>query len=365
MSQQKHVVIAMSGGVDSSVAAALLVRQGYQVTGLMMRLWSEDTVGAENRCCSLEAVEDARRVAHQLDIPFYLINAEKPFKQHVVDLFTEEYAAGLTPNPCLSCNRHIRFTFLINKALALGADYLATGHYARVAVGDHGNYQLLRGVDSHKDQSYVLHMLTQAHLPHVLFPVGEYNKPQIRQLARDFDLPVAEKSESMELCFLKDNNYRRFFAEHRPERVVPGPIRHVDGRILGEHQGLPNYTIGQRKGLGIAYHEPLYVLQLEGVNNTLVVGPEHLLGQQGLLARQVSWVEGVPEGPIQAQVKIRAKAADALAWVEPLPGGLARVRFDQPQRAIAPGQGAVFYDGDVVLGGGIIQKIEQVEPEVA
>lgn len=349
-----RVVVAMSGGVDSSVAAALLVEQGYEVIGVMMRLWSEPAPTAENKCCSLEAVDDARRVAARLGIAFYLLNFEQVFKRHVVDFFTDEYAAGRTPNPCLACNRHIRFRFLLQHALSLGADAMATGHYARVLQRD-GRYHLLKGVDPAKDQSYVLHMLGQVELSRVSFPIGGYPKSEVRAMAAARGLPVASKHDSMELCFLADNNYRRFLHEHAPDALVPGPIVGTDGAILGQHGGRPLYTLGQRKGLGIATGAPLYVIGTDSAHNTVIVGDREGLYRDRLTVRDVSWTADTPpDAPIPVEVKIRYKATGAPATVYPLGHDCAEVVFAAPQRAITPGQGAVFYDGDETLGGGII-----------
>ncbi|MFN8496291.1 MAG: tRNA 2-thiouridine(34) synthase MnmA [Anaerolineae bacterium] len=355
MSHKKgqRVVVAMSGGVDSSVAAALLVEQGYDVIGIMMRLWSEPDPTAENKCCSLEAVDDARRVAYGLGIPFYLLNFERVFKQWVVDFFTREYAAGRTPNPCLACNRHIRFRFLLQHALSLGATAMATGHYARVDQVD-GRYRLLKGVDAAKDQSYVLHMLTQRELPHVMFPIGGYTKPEVRRMAEARGLPVASKHDSMELCFLADNNYRRFLHEHAPDALAPGPIVSAAGETLGAHGGLPLYTIGQRKGLGIAAGEPLYVVGTDAARNAVIVGDASHLYRERFVVRDVSWTNGAPDAPMAAEIKVRYKATPTPGVVTPLPDGRVEVALAEPQRAITPGQGAVFYEGDAVLGGGII-----------
>jgi len=354
------VVVAMSGGVDSSVAAALLVEQGYDVIGMMLRLWADPTVedGAENRCCSLEAVDDARRVAAILNIPFYLINAEPEFKSHVVDFFIQEYVAGRTPNPCLNCNRYVRWQFLLNRALALDAVAMATGHYARVERREaNGQFVLLKALDLQKDQSYVLHVLGQHELAHALFPLGAYTKVAVREMARQRGLPVAEKRESQELCFLADNDYRRFLGTYAPAALVPGAILDTEGRMLGQHHGLPLYTIGQRKGLGIALGEPRYVLALDRNRNALIVGPEQALARHELMARNVNWISGAPPPElIRVEAKIRYRATPAPATVTPLPDARARVEFDVPQRAVTPGQAVVFYQGDVCLGGGIIEK---------
>jgi tRNA-uridine 2-sulfurtransferase len=354
-----RVVVAMSGGVDSSVAAALLVEQGYDVVGMMMRLWSEETVagGAHNRCCTPDQMADARRIAARLGIPFYVLDTKEVFRNTIVEFFIDQHRQGVTPNPCLECNRHIRFHFLQQNALALDADYLATGHYARVARGDDGRYVLKKGLDDHKDQSYVLSVMGQEQLAHALFPVGEYAKAEVRQIAERFGLPTASKKDSQDLCFIGDNNYRRFLTDYAPDVMVPGPIVRKNGEVVGQHTGLVNYTIGQRKGLGINSQEPLYVVGINPHRNAVIVGTVDDLGQSFLTAKRVNWVSGeIPAEPFRAQVKIRYKAKPVSAWVEPLPDARIAVRFDEPLRDITPGQGAVVYDGDYVLGGGIIER---------
>jgi tRNA-uridine 2-sulfurtransferase len=359
----ERVVIAMSGGVDSSVAAALLKQEGYEVVGLMLRLWSEPASEscALNRCCSPEAMDQAQRVAELLDFPFYVIDAQSLFKTRVVDPFVKSYAASLTPNPCLECNRYVRWDFLLNKALSLGAQYLATGHYAQVRppTGEPptGGYQLLKGVDDKKDQSYVLSVMQPAHLAHAVFPVGALLKPQVRALARDLQLPVAERPESQDLCFLADGDYRRFIREQVPEAVRPGPIVRLEGQQIGTHAGLPMYTIGQRKGIGVAGARALYVIGMRPETNTLVVGTEAELGGDRLTAFPVNWISGTPPtAPFRAQVKIRYKSVPAWATVTPRPDRTAEVVFDHRLRDITPGQAAVFYDEQVCLGGGMIMR---------
>ncbi|HEU5344286.1 MAG TPA: tRNA 2-thiouridine(34) synthase MnmA [Ktedonobacterales bacterium] len=367
-----RVVVGMSGGVDSSVAAALLKEQGYDVIGIMLRLWSEPPVigddgvevVAENKCCSLESVNDARRVAAALDIPFYVINVEQPFQRTIVDFFFDEYAAGRTPNPCLRCNRHIRFTLLLERALALGAEYLATGHYARVDDDPAtGQRRLRQGVDAAKDQSYMLHVLSQNQLRHALFPLGEYTKPQVRALAAERGLPVATKAESQEICFVAANDYRGFmrrYAETTGRAAPrPGPILDAAGKQVGQHQGLAYYTVGQRKGLGVTAREPLHVLRLDPAQNAVVVGSAAELARDAFTVRQTTWTsDSAPSAPFTAQVKLRYKAPLVGATITPLAEGRAEVRLDAPARAITPGQAAVFYggaEGDEALGGGLIE----------
>ncbi len=349
------VVVAMSGGVDSSVAAALLKQQGYDVTGMMLRLWSETGREESNRCCTPDSMALARRVAAKLDIPFYVVDAKDVFRSTVVQAFLDGYAAGRTPNPCLVCNRLIRWGVLLEHALALGADYLATGHYARMK-DESGKMKLLRAVDREKDQSYVLHILNQEQLSRSLFPIGEYPKAQIRGFAESFGLPTAKRPDSQDLCFLAGGDYRDFLRRNAPQIGRPGPITDRDGKVLGEHQGLAYYTIGQRKGLGVASSVPLYVLAKDAATNTLVVGSEEELGSRELIARDVDWISGeAPKESFRAHVKTRYTAKEAAATVTPLEGGRVEVRFDAAQRDITPGQAAVFYAGEVVLGGGMIR----------
>lgn len=354
------VVVAMSGGVDSSVAAALLVEQGYNCIGVMMRLWAEmgEGKGSTNKCCSLESVHDARRVADQLGIPFYLINVEQPFKQHVVDFFIDGYSAGVTPNPCIECNRHIRFDYLLNYARRLGADYLATGHYARLRHLPDGTVHLLKAVDEQKDQSYVLSVMGQAELRDVLFPIGDYPKAEIRRIAAACGLPIASKHDSMDLCFIFDDDYRRFLRDWTTDAMRPGLIVDRRGQIYGEHEGLPGYTIGQRKGLGISgASEPMYVLQLDHATNTLIVGTVDELGRSQLVATGVNWTLDVPPvAGLRAQCKIRYRARAVPCTLVPQSTGEVLVQLDEPLRDVTPGQGAVFYLDDLCLGGGMIAR---------
>lgn len=359
----KKVVVAMSGGVDSSVAAALLKKQGYEVVGMMLRLWSEPGKENSNRCCTPDAMAMARRVAALLDIPFYAIDAKEIFYSQVVQSFLDGYKHGITPNPCLVCNRVIRWKFLLEHALTIGAEYLATGHYVRLGTKPQlssdnelaQRVQLMKSVDKAKDQSYVLHVLTQEQLGKAIFPIGNYKKDEIRQLAEQFRLPTASRADSQDLCFLAGEDYRGFMIRNAPENIIPGDIVNKNGDLLGKHEGLFFYTIGQRKGLGLSSSIPLYVLSKNFADNTLVVGSENELGRSELKAEHINWISGIPpKDKFRAEVKIRYTAREAWANISPLKGGEVIVRFDKPQRDITAGQAAVFYDGDIVLGGGLI-----------
>lgn len=353
----KYIAIAMSGGVDSSVAAALLLQQGYQVIGLMLHLWNEPGAETTNRCCTPDDMTLARRVAAQLDIPFYTLDARQMFYDTVVQSLLDGYAKNITPNPCLTCNRQLRWGFLLQQALSLGTDALATGHYARLQQDENGLVQLLRATDQHKDQSYVLHLLDQQQLQHTILPLGGYTKSQVRQIARQLGLPVSERPDSQDLCFLGQSDLGTFLLRHAPQTAKPGPILDQDGRQLGEHRGLAFYTIGQRKGLGIAAPQPLYVLMKDPHQNALIVGVEDALGRSALCARQANWIAGQPPPvPFRAQVKIRYKASEAWGWVTPEADDTFRIQFEHPLRDITPGQSAVIYDGETCLGGGIISE---------
>jgi tRNA-uridine 2-sulfurtransferase len=361
------IAVAMSGGVDSSTVAALLARQGRSVVGLTMQLWNQRRMpelapegGTTGRCCSLDDVYDARRVAEQVGIPYYVINFEEQFEERVVAPFVHEYLAGRTPIPCTLCNNYIKFDRFLEMADAVGAHHIATGHYARVRECD-GRYQLLRAVDPSKDQTYFLFGLTQQQLARTLFPLGEMTKAEVRALARSFDLAVAAKGDSQEICFVPNGDYAGFLTawlRERGERVPPssGPIVNIDGRTLGAHAGVHHFTVGQRRGLGIAAGEPLYVIRTDPQSQQVVVGGQQELLRSQLVAGEVNWISiPAPSEPVRAQVKIRNKHAGAAAWIEASSSGRVEVRFDEPQRAITPGQAAVFYQEDLVLGGGWIE----------
>lgn len=350
----------MSGGVDSSVTAALMVEAGYDVIAITMRLGMHDTIEIESdkpSCCSLEGVEDARRVATQLEIPFYAVNYEELFRQSIVDYFADEYVSGRTPSPCVICNQDLKFGKLLELATQLEVDYVATGHYARIEHDpETGRYTLRKGIDSRKDQSYFLFSLTQAQLRRALMPLGGYEKDEVRAVARRYQLRTAEKPESQELCFIADDNYKRFLKDRIPEKIQEGDIVDQGGRVLGEHQGIPFYTVGQRKGLGISAKTPLYVTELKVHDNTIVVGKNEDLSADTMQVEEVNLItmDKLTE-PIRAEVKIRYKDTGASATINPLSDTEVEVKFDQPRRAVTPGQAAVFYDGDTVIGGGWIK----------
>ena len=341
---QKQVAVAMSGGIDSSVAAALLKKQGYQVIGVTMHL-SDSEKGSDT-------IENAKRVANKLAIAHDGIDFGKPFWQQVITPFFSEYGRGRTPNPCIACNQYIKFGLLLNKVRQMGADYLATGHYARVEPCSIG-YRLLKAIDHSKDQSYFLYTLGQEQLRYLLLPMGNIYKSQARRMAREMGLANTARYESQDICFIPDNNYRSFIAEHIPSQ--PGDIIDTDGKILGKHKGLAYYTVGQRQGLGLASDKRLYVLKLDAKSNRLVVGSHDQLSSNKLVASQLSWISGkAPEDSRDITAKVRYKSPETAASLH-LNNGTAEVRFSQPQWAISPGQAIVFYQGEAVSGGGIIE----------
>jgi tRNA-specific 2-thiouridylase len=354
--KRPRVIVAMSGGVDSAVAAGLLARQGYEVIGVTMRLWTlndPDAPRHRRHCCSVEDTDDAREAAQALGIPHYVLNLERQFQESVVDYFCREYQRGRTPNPCLACNEHVKFNALLSRALALEADFLATGHYARI---DHvnGRHHLLRAVDGEKDQSYVLYMLGQAHLSRLLFPIGHHRKVEVRHLAADMGLPVAEKPESADICFIPDNDYRTFIAGRQGPQA--GDVRDGEGRIVGRHQGVAAFTVGQRRGLGVAMGGKRFVTAIDPARNLVTIGPAEELLADELWAEDARWVSGGPPplgAAVEAKIRYRTPAAPAELYPH---GEDARVLFREPQRAITPGQAVVFYQGEEVVGGGIIAR---------
>jgi tRNA-specific 2-thiouridylase len=351
------VVVAMSGGVDSSIAAALLVEQGYEVIGMMLRLWSEPGRETENRCCTPDSMAMAKKVASILNIPFYVIDAKKIFRETVVDYFLNGYAQGITPNPCLICNRQIRWGYLLEQAMMIEADFLATGHYVQLKKQKNKSIQLFRAVDKTKDQSYVLGILSQKQLRHTLFPVGGYTKVEIRDLARKYKLPVSTIKDSQDLCFLAGTDYRSFIKRYSNERQKQGDITNIKGEILGKHDGLAMYTIGQRKGLGISSPEPLYVIDKDISTNTLVIGMAEELGQDQLTASQVNWISGNPLlKSFRAKVKIRYQSPLTFGKITPINNDRFRVKFSRLLRDITPGQAAVIYKGEEVIASGIIDN---------
>jgi tRNA-uridine 2-sulfurtransferase len=352
-----RVVLAMSGGVDSSVAAHLLKEQGYEVIGLFMRTGAHgnDLERRAKTCCSATDAVDAQAVADRLDVPFYALDFERDFSR-IMDQFADEYVAGRTPNPCVLCNIWLKFGKLWSYGKQVGADFVATGHYARMVEGSDGRPRVARGLDTIKDQSYVLFGLRRELLPHVLLPVGGHTKTEIRQIARDLDLPVHDKPDSQEICFIPDDDYLRFVRERRPGLETSGEIVDEDGKTLGRHQGIEGFTIGQRRGLGVAVGEPRYVVQIEPNSNTVTVGRRARLEKAGLEASKFHWHTEPPDGPTRCLAQIRARHKAVPATVEPLADGQARVIFDQPQSAVTPGQVVAVYEGDLLLGGGWIDR---------
>ena len=348
--KMKKVLLGMSGGVDSSAAALVLQRAGYAVAGVTLSLQGEKTRRSD-------AVQDARRVAEKLGIEHRVIDLTEEFDRHVVAPFAADYLAGRTPNPCVACNRHIKFGAMLRYALAEGFDAVATGHYAVVEQDEAGRYQLYRA-QTEKDQSYVLYSLTQQQLAHVLFPLAAYAKDEVRALAGEAGLPVAQKPDSQEICFVQDNDYASFIRRYTGKEPPPGNFIDQAGNVLGTHKGITHYTIGQRKGLGISFGKPMFVTKIDPISNTVTLGENGSQYASSLIAGKVNLISAdTLEAPISAQVKVRYQAPPAPARLTPLDNGKIRVDFQEPQRSVTPGQAAVFYDGDLVLGGGIIETV--------
>lgn len=356
---KKKVVVGMSGGVDSSVAAYLLKEQGYDVIGVTMQIWQEDKEFEEREggCCSLSAVEDARRVADKLGIPFYVLNFRKSFKEKVIDYFVDEYIQGRTPNPCIACNKYLKFDELLRKAKSIGADYVATGHYATIEERN-GRYILVKSDDYRKDQTYALYNLTQEQLAHTLMPCGHYKKDRIREIAKEIGLDVHNKKDSEEICFVPDNNHGGYIEIAAPGKVKQGNFVDKEGNILGRHKGIVYYTIGQRKGLGLALGRPVFVTDINPYTNEVVIGPEEDIFKTELIAKDSNFILfDKLDVELRVQAKIRYSARPEEAIISPTEDGRVRVVFKEKQRAITKGQSVVFYNGNLVVGGGIIDEI--------
>ena len=351
----------MSGGVDSSVAAYLLKEQGYDVIGVTMQIWQDESTQIQEEnggCCGLSAVDDARRVAGELGIPYYVMNFKREFKEQVMDYFIGEYRLGRTPNPCIACNRYVKWEALLKRSLDIGADYIATGHYARIEQLANGRYAIKNSVTAKKDQTYALYNLTQEQLSHTLMPVGDYTKDEIRSIAEKINLRVANKPDSQDICFVPDGDYAGFIERYTGKSFEPGNFVDQEGHVLGQHKGIICYTIGQRKGLGLALQEPMYVCRIDPKTNTVVLGRDRDLWSKELTAKDFHWISGeVPTGTQRIKAKIRYRHQEQWANAEITGPDSIHLVFDEPQRAITCGQSVVLYDGDVVVGGGTINGL--------
>lgn len=356
----KKVVIGMSGGVDSSVGAYLLKEQGYDVVGVTMQIWQEEEAEIQEEnggCCGLSAVDDARRVAWELGIPYYVMNFRQEFKEHVIDYFVEEYIHGRTPNPCIACNRYVKWESLLKRSLDIGAEYIATGHYARIEQLPNGRYALRKSVTAAKDQTYALYNLTQYQLAHTLMPVGEYSKEEIRAIADRIHLQVASKPDSQEICFIPDHDYAKFIEEHSDTGLPEGNFVDLDGNVLGRHKGITHYTIGQRKGLNLSMKRPVFVVEIRPETNEVVIGDSEDVFSDTLRCDNLNWmaIDGLHGKEMQVTAKIRYSHKGAHCIIREVEDDVVECVFEEPQRAITPGQAVVFYDGDYVVGGGIIR----------
>lgn len=357
--EKRKVVVGMSGGVDSSVAAWLLKKQGYDVIGVTMQIWQDEDRQTEEEnggCCGLSAVDDARRVASKLEIPYYVMNFKKEFRKHVMDYFVDEYLNARTPNPCIACNRYVKWEALLKRSLDIGADYIATGHYARIEQLPNGRFALRKSATAEKDQTYALYSLTQEQISHTLMPVGEFTKDEIRAMARELDLQTANKPDSQEICFIPDHDYAKFIAEDTDKELPEGNFVDQNGRILGRHKGLIHYTIGQRKGLNLSMGRPVFVVELRPETNEVVIGDSQDVFSKTLRCSCLNWmaVDGLHGREMRFTAKIRYGHKGALCTVRELGPDLVECEFDEPQRAVTPGQAVVFYDGEYVAGGGTI-----------
>lgn len=356
----KRVVIGMSGGVDSSVGAYLLKEQGYDVVGVTMQIWQdEENVVQEEHggCCGLSAVDDASKVAWELGIPYYVMNFKQEFKDNVIDYFVEEYIRGRTPNPCIACNRYVKWESLLQRSLDIGAEYIATGHYARIELLSNGRYALKKSVTAAKDQTYALYNLTQYQLSHTLMPVGDYTKEEIRAMAEKMKLLVAGKPDSQEICFIPDNDYAKFIKENTDTSLPEGNFVDLDGNVLGRHKGITHYTIGQRKGLNLSMKRPVFVVEIRQSTNEVVIGDSEDVFSETLRCDCINWmaIDGLHGNEKRVLAKIRYSHNGAFCTICEVEDGLVECVFEEPQRAITPGQAVVFYDGDYVVGGGIIR----------
>ena len=358
MMVKKKVVVGMSGGVDSSVAACLLKEQGYEVIGVTMQIWQDESheeIEKKGGCCGLSAVDDARRVAAMLDIPYYVMNFKSEFKRDVIDYFVREYLAGRTPNPCIACNRYVKWESLLTRSIQIGADYIATGHYARICELPNGRYAIRNSVTAKKDQTYALYNLTQEQLKRTLMPIGDYTKEQVRKIAEDIGLMVAGKPDSMEICFVPDNDYASFIEKETGVTSVPGDFVDVDGNVIGKHKGVIHYTVGQRKGLGIALGKPAFVVAIRPEQNQVVIGEDRDVYTERLYANNLNFMSvGNITEPVHVKAKIRYSHEGAYCTVRKIDSDTIECIFDQPVRAVTPGQAVVLYDGEYVLGGGTI-----------